>query len=167
MSLIIELLFEIINTRLDLTWSKGGEDHFYTDFELDGVNFHISAEINHIESLKFLEVYFFIKSDNGPNFKLTNLGKNQFKILGIVGNAIKEKFKDFPIIIFSSKEETDTVEDFERRTQFYQKLCSKIAREQSYYKKSGSYNKDKVFILYKDEKLESEIFSILNIERHT
>jgi hypothetical protein len=155
------LLFEIGDTRLDMKWTTSGNEH-HTSFMFAGEKYFISAVHDKFDGIPAVEVYFSISKDGRPSLEMTNLFKNEFQIISIVSNAIREKFNNEDVIWFSAKYAADK-EKTEHRAQAYSKISSRIARADGYFKVSGKIGNDHIFILYRNINIKEKINSYLGI----
>jgi len=156
-------LAEIIETRRDLDWDHQGIS-YGAKFELDGITYGISAERNKFEGMPALEVFFYIiNSETERDMSLTHIGENQFKVIGIVANGIKEKFSDENIIWFSAKTDVDH-DEVQRRFSFYEKLASRLGRANNMFVATGKSGSSYVCVLYKKYSDKDKVFSYFDKE---
>jgi|SRR5579859_95929 len=149
-------LSEIFNSRADVDWTSG-----FGKFTLDNVTYGISAVKDSLGDISGLEIFFYTVDDKHRKMELTKLDQNQFKVIGIVKNAIKQKFPGEEVIWFVAKHGIDG-EDITRRSHFYGMLLSRLSRELNYLQISGMFGTDHVYVLFKDHSLLSAIASKLD-----
>jgi hypothetical protein len=156
-------LAEIANSRLNLTWSSHGES-YATKFFVDKIQYGISADRTSFEGINALEVFFYSIRDGKQDMSLLNLGNNEFKVIGIVGNAIKEQFNGEHVIWFSAKYGVDK-NQVEKRASLYSKLAAKFARENNYFRAEGMVGDNYLYILFDNTSYQPKIDEYLGIKR--
>ncbi len=153
------LLFEIGNTRLPLEW-RLFDDSLSTSFELDGVEYGISANRDKFDGISAVEVYFYTVVDGLQSLDPTALGKNEFKVLSIVTNAIAEKLGSESVVWFSAKNDAHV----DKRKNIYSKIANRISRKRGYFLAKGKQGADYLFILYKNKNDGPRILSYLGVK---
>ena len=122
-------LMETFKTRQDLTWTDNN-GFSQTKFIIDSQIYGISIIEDSINDITFYEVSFHNINSGAISHSATAFNKNQFKILGIVSNAIKEKIPHAEVIYFASKRNSsNSTQEFENRKRLYHRLCHKMSRE--------------------------------------
>lgn len=156
------LLFEIGTTQLDLKWASHGKSHSCV-FDLDDEKYGISAEEDEFDGIPAVEIYFYIFEDGKQSLSLSDLGKNEIKVLSIAWNAVSEKFSSMPVIWFSAKARNDG-DDLEKRKSLYRKLTTRISRINGYFHVEGQLGDDFLFVLFKNNSDKEKIYSYLGIK---
>ncbi len=122
-------LSEVFDTHLDLTWEYS-MDEYFSQFELDGKLYGISAIEEVVGQFKTIRIDFHVKDESGINHNATNFGDNSFKVLAIVSNAVKAKFSDYDVVYFLAKKTTSDKE-FDSRVKLYSRIVDKLKVEQN------------------------------------
>lgn len=149
------LLREIMNSRMNLIWTH--EDYvFRTSFSLDDKEYGITVIEENIDDIKTIRVDFHFVSDKGDFIHhATNFNKNAGKILGIVGNGIIDKFKNYDIIYFTAKRNACSSNDeYQSRITMYRRLLHKLCIENSMMPVNVNIDDEQVFGLCKNTNAE-------------
>lgn len=162
------LLHEIATSRQDLQWKQHGELH-EAEFFVDGNKYGISVIEDTIDGFNAIRVdYHFEASDGTLNHGVTGLNSGAFRILGIVGNGVLEKFKPAPeIVYFVLKKRLCTAlkdgvkvfdqKQFEQKKAVYARLRDKFAAELEYHKWGTSDGEDQVFFVCKTSQIKDAV----------
>lgn len=120
-------LHEVLHTRLDLDWvsEPGG---FTTSFSLGENSYGISVAIEQHEGLSFLRVDFHLRTEAGAQHARTGFNTDQFKVVGIVANGIKERFPTEDGYYFIAKKAADP-EGYESRVKLYRRVYDRLRVE--------------------------------------
>jgi hypothetical protein len=147
-------LLEVFKTKEVLTWTdQSGLST--TTFVLDGQTYSITIREDFSNSVSFYEVSFAIIEGCGEkSHAVTNFNKNQFKILGIVSNGIKEKIPNARVVYFVAKSGTSKNQiEYESRTRLYSRIAHKVAMELSMFEEIIPLEDETVFIIAKTQQL--------------
>jgi len=149
-----KILLEVFKTREHLVWTdQSGLSA--TTFVLDQQTYSITIREDGFNNIPFYEVSFAIINDTGEkSHSITNFNKNQFKILGIVSNGIKEKIPKAKIVYFVAKSSTSTNDiEYNARIRLYSRIAHKVAMELSMFEEIVSLGDETVFIIAKTQQL--------------
>lgn len=146
-------LMEIFTTRQNLVWNNN-HGFLQAQFTLDDHSYGISIIEDSHDNVSFYDVSFHIINSDAISHSATAFNKNQFKILGIVSNAIREKIPQAEVIYFSAKKETcNSEQEFENKKSLYHRLCHKIGRENNMNPIVVDVNNEIVYGLCKTQEL--------------
>lgn len=147
-------LLEVFKTKKDLTWNDQ-PGLFTTSFVLDQQAYSITIREDFSNGIFFYEVSFAIVNKDGEkSHSATNFNKNQFKILGIVSNGIREKIPNAKVVYFVAKSSTSTNDiEYNARTRLYSRIAHKVAMELSMFEEIVSLGDETVFIIAKTQQL--------------
>jgi hypothetical protein len=144
-------LSEVLNSRQDLTWFHD-DGSYHADFFIDDRKYGISASKEELEGLTFLSVDFHFEDSEGKiHHEATGFNKDAGKVLGIVGNGIREKFKEADCIYFLAKLRTGSSSDeYNARCKLYSRLLQKLSVELNLRSFVQDLGDEKVFALCKN-----------------
>ena len=146
-------LLEVFKTKEDLAW-QNQDGLMSTTFILDGQQYGIAIRDDHAHGVTFYEVAFTVNSSNSSSHAATNFNKNQFKILGIVSNGIKEKIKGANLVYFTAKSYTSNSDiEYKSKVKLYSRIAHKVAVELSMFEEIVSLGDETVFIIAKTQQL--------------
>jgi hypothetical protein len=146
-------LLEVFKTKKDLTWANQS-GLYTTSFILDSQQYGITIREDSADDITFYEVSFTADNTEGRSHAATNFNKNQFKILGIVSNGIKEKIKDADLVYFTAKSYTSNSDiEYQSKVKLYSRLAHKMAVELNMYEEIKSLGDETVFILARSQPL--------------
>jgi hypothetical protein len=136
---------EVLHSRADLDWlpEPGG---FTTTFSIDGREYGISVQIEQHQDLSFLRVDFHFKSEQGPQHTRTGFSTDQFKVVGIVANGVKERFPTEDGYYFIAKRGVNP-EGYESRVKLYRRVVDRLRVELSLFSFAKDTPTETVFML--------------------
>ena len=144
-------LLEIFKSRKDLVWSDQA-GLMTASFILDNQEYGITIRADEANGITFYEASFTANNSGSKSHAATNFNKNQFKILGIVSNAIKEKIKGADLVYFTAKSYTSNSDiEYQSKVKLYSRIAHKIAVELNMYEGIKSLGDETVFILAKSQ----------------
>jgi len=146
-------LMEVFKTRQDLVWEDQG-GLLTTKFILDEQEYGISIREDSFNGVIFYEISFTANNSESRTHAATNFNKNQFKILGIVSNGIKEKIIGANLVYFTAKAYTSNSDiEYKSKVKLYSRLAHKMAVELNMYETVKSLGDETVFIIAKSQQL--------------
>lgn len=154
-------LLELHNTRLDLEWEDVGDEH-RTTFVLDDRRYGITLrqELSPGE-LSFIRVDFYAIDDEGRfSLEATNVHEHAFKVLGVVVNAVRERFPTADGYYFVVKKRLYP-DEYERRLRIYGRMAHKLHIENSMVTNRWQLNDETVFALTRDAAGTTELKTLL------
>ena len=144
-------LNEIFNTKLILNWTFDVNE-YYSEFVINEHKYGISVVEEEIENIKAIRIDFHFKNEDGTiEHNATNFGNDALKVLGIISNAIKEKFNHYEIIYFLAKK-TSTDKEFSSRVKLYSRIIDKLKIELNMITIKHEFDNEYLFCLCKEEK---------------
>lgn len=158
------ILLEVFKTKENLVWDDQSGLSI-TSFVLGGQQYGITIREDSANGVTFYEVAFTANNPSSRSHSATNFNKNQFKILGIVSNGIKEKIDGADLIYFTAKLDTaklNTDDDsknanikaeYQSKVSLYSRIAHKIAVELSMYEGIVSLGDETVFVIAKTQQL--------------
>ena len=120
-------LQEVLHTRLDLDWVSEPRG-FTASFTLADNQYGISVAIEELDGLSFLRVDFHLRTEIGQQHTRTGFNRDQFKVVGIVANGIKERFPSEDGYYFVAKKAVDP-EGYESRVKLYRRVVDRLRVE--------------------------------------
>jgi hypothetical protein len=143
-------LQEVFSTSQNLEW-EFNVNEFYSTFAIDDRQYGISAIEETVQSKKALRVDFHYKNNGTIQHNATNFGKDSFKVLSIIVNAIKQKFaNDFDIIYFLAKK-TENDKEFDSRVKLYSRIVDRLKVENNRISLKKEMQDEYLFALFKTE----------------
>jgi hypothetical protein len=146
-------LLEVFKTRQDLVWNNEGGLQT-TTFSLDEQIYGNTIRVDEHNGIKFHEVAFTVNNADSKSHGATNFNKNQFKILGIVSNGLKERLTGANLVYFTAKVYTsNSTDEYQSKVKLYSRLAHKMAVELGMYETVKSLGDETVFVIARTQQL--------------
>jgi len=146
-------LLEVFKTKKVLTWVNQSGLHT-AGFILDSQSYCITIRENIANDIATYEVSFAAPSSDCRLRTASNFNKNQFKIIGIVSNGIKEKIKGANLVYFTENSySSDSGIEYHSKMKMHSRLAHKMAIELDMYQGIKSSGDKTVFVLASSQQL--------------
>lgn len=143
-------LIEALETRRDLVWEQDGSD-FLTHFCIEERCYGIVAQPETYQDLTFLRVDFHFKDETEIVHARTGFNTDQFKVIGIVANGIKERFPSEDGYYFVAKRALDA-DGYEGRKALYSRVMHRLRVELGLHHKTEEHPDETIFYLARGKK---------------
>lgn len=142
------ILMEIFNSNKDLEWHAVDQSMFTSNFYIDEYQYGISIRGDSHNGINFWEVAFTAIDDGRLSHQATGINKNQFKILGIVSNGVRNKIPNADVIYFTAKIATSGSEtEYRSRVKLYSRIAHKIATELNLFEAVIRLGDETIFVI--------------------
>ena len=155
---ISQIINEVFQTKLDLSWHPDGVNGWSTTFNVSDQEYGITIRHDDHNGQSFYDVSFHIVENGGISHAATNFGRDQFKILGVVTNGIKKQIPGAEIIYFAAKRGNSNSDgEYRNKAALYSRLARRLAVENNMVSSVQSTGDETVYVLAKTQQLLNQV----------